>query len=102
MLLFHDYLEECGLIDLGFTGPKYTWTNKHDANNNIRVRLDRAVGNGALQAMFDDYRVENVITTSSDHLAISISLGVLSAPVVQAPVQSGFRFQGGLAVIARV
>jgi hypothetical protein len=37
MLLFCECLEDCELVDLGFTGPKYTWTNKQDANSNVRV-----------------------------------------------------------------
>jgi hypothetical protein len=32
ILLFQECLEDCGLVDLGFTGPKYTWTNKQDSN----------------------------------------------------------------------
>jgi hypothetical protein len=77
-LLFRECLEDCGLVDVGFTGPKYTWTNKQDANSNVRVRLDCAVANGAFMDMFDNYRVENVITTSSDHLAVAISAGSLA------------------------
>ena len=26
---FQDYLDYCGLMDLGFHGPKFTWTNKN-------------------------------------------------------------------------
>jgi hypothetical protein len=93
MLLFRECLEDCELVDLGFTGPKYTWTNKQDADSNVRVRLDRAVGNGAFTAMFDDCHVENVITTSSDHMALSISLDTFSSPSVRPPVQRGFCFE---------
>jgi hypothetical protein len=76
--IFRECLEDCGLLDVGFTGPKYTWTNKQDANSNVRVHLDCAVANGAFMDMFDNYRVENVITTSSDHLAVAISAGSLA------------------------
>ena len=27
MQLFRDVLDECGFVDLGFAGPKFTWTN---------------------------------------------------------------------------
>jgi hypothetical protein len=86
MLLFRECLEDCGLVDLGFTGPKYTWTNKQDANSNVRVSLDRAVANVAFMDMFDNYRVENVITTSSDHLAVAISAGSLALPASRPPM----------------
>jgi hypothetical protein len=38
--------------------------------------LDRAVANSAFTDLFQDVWVENVITTASDHMAISISLSV--------------------------
>jgi hypothetical protein len=87
--MFRECLEDCGLIDLGFTGPKYIWTNKQDADIYVRVCLDRAVGNGAFLAMFDNCNVENVITTTSDHMAISINLCSFVSPAVRPPVQSG-------------
>jgi hypothetical protein len=44
----------------------------------VKVRLDRAVGNGAFSTLFDDCTVENIITTASDHLAIFINLSKLN------------------------
>ena len=46
MSLFRDCLDECGLVDMGFTGPKYTWNNRQLGDDLVRVRLDRAVANG--------------------------------------------------------
>jgi hypothetical protein len=43
--------------------------------------------------LFDGFRVENVITTSSDHLAISITLAGLDDLPTPAPVQQSFRFE---------
>jgi hypothetical protein len=57
MELFRDCLDECNLVDLGFSGPKYTWSNRQDAQCNIRVRLDRAVANGAFLNLFADCSV---------------------------------------------
>jgi exonuclease III len=69
-----DCLQDCNLMDLGFDGPKYTWSNQQDANSNIRVRLDRAVANSAFSQTFGECSVTNLITTSSDHYDILISL----------------------------
>jgi hypothetical protein len=56
------------------------------------VRLDRAVANNAFMDLFCDFHVENVITTSSVHLAVLISLD--SAEVTRSdPVQQQFRFE---------
>ena len=27
--IFQEYLDKCGLMDLGLSGPRYTWTSKH-------------------------------------------------------------------------
>jgi hypothetical protein len=37
--------------------------------------------------LFDGFRVENVITTTSDHLAISVTLASLDDAPKQTPVQ---------------
>lgn len=37
---FKHRIEECGLIDLGFVGHPFTWTNKQAGGDNIKKRLD--------------------------------------------------------------
>jgi hypothetical protein len=68
------------------------WNNRQDSDNHVKVRLDRAVANGAFTDLFEDVLVENVITTASDHLAISISLSTLVG-IRNQPVQYGFRYE---------
>lgn len=86
MALFRDCLDDCGLIDLGFSGPKFTWTNKKDVDSNVKVWLNRAVANDEFSRLFEDCHVENVITTTFDDYVISISLsshsGVVECPLV--------------------
>jgi hypothetical protein len=43
--------------------------------------------------LFEDCGVENVITTTSDHYAISISLRSSDNPVSSTPVQHGFKYE---------
>ena len=74
MELFRDCLDACNLTDLGFSGLKFTWSNKQDAQCNIRVRLDRAVASVASSNLFEGCNVENLITTTSDHYVVLISL----------------------------
>jgi hypothetical protein len=92
MSQFRDCLDDCGFVDLGFTGPKFTWNNRQDEEHHVKVRLDRAVANSAFTDLFQDVWVENVITTASDHLAISISLADPNGSNKR-PVQQGFRFE---------
>ncbi|KAK4708585.1 hypothetical protein R3W88_029510 [Solanum pinnatisectum] len=43
---FINYLDDMGMMDLGFTGQKYTWTIKHKNNKTlIMERLDRFLSN---------------------------------------------------------
>ena len=45
MVDFKLALEDCSLGDLGFIGPKFTWTNKRMDGGLTLVRLDRVVAN---------------------------------------------------------
>ena len=86
MELFRECLDDCGLVDLGFSGPMYTWSNKQAGSSLVRVRLDRAVGNGEFWSLFDDVNVENIITTTSDHLAILTRLQSFSTTTHRRPM----------------
>jgi hypothetical protein len=90
---FRDCLQDCGFSDLGFEGPKFTWTNRQDADQHVKVRLDRAVANGDFMHRFEDCTVENVITTSSDHYAIAISFVKRSARGAAPSVSQSFRYE---------
>jgi hypothetical protein len=41
-------------MDVGYSGPMFTWSNKQVEQDLVRVRLDRAVVNGEFQDLFDD------------------------------------------------
>ncbi|XP_071683395.1 uncharacterized protein [Lolium perenne] len=90
---FQDCLHDCNLLDLGYDGPKFTWTNRQEANANIRVRLDRAVANGEFRGLFEDCTVENIMTTSSDHYAILVSLTKDSRRTRVQPMSHSFRYE---------
>jgi hypothetical protein len=93
MNLFKDCLDECGLMDLGYTGPLFTWSNQQDDDSLVRVQLDRAVANGDFSTVFDDCLVENIITTTSDHFAVLVRLQKFGEATDRMPVQSGFRYE---------
>ena len=42
MQMFRDVLDDCGFVDLEFTGPKFTWTNNR-VGDMTWERLDRVV-----------------------------------------------------------
>lgn len=51
MQAFSDALEDCGLIDLGFSGQQYTWKNNQDGEKHVKERLDKFVCGGLLSDM---------------------------------------------------
>ena len=40
-LLFKECLNKCSMIDIGFSGPQLTWTNKREVQALIQERIDR-------------------------------------------------------------
>ena len=46
MLAFRNVVDECGLMDLGFVGDKFTWKGKR-AGGLVLERLDRALASNS-------------------------------------------------------
>ena len=40
-LLFKECLDKCNMVDMGFNGPKFTWTNRKEISSLIQERIDR-------------------------------------------------------------
>lgn len=67
-------IAEAGLVDLGFEGHPFTWTNGRQAGENIQCRLDRAMGNERLINRFNPITVTHRPRFGSDHAPILIQL----------------------------
>ncbi|KAL9682183.1 hypothetical protein QQ045_013976 [Rhodiola kirilowii] len=70
---FRNYLNDCGLTDLGFEGGRFTYSNRHRGADEVRARLDRVVVNQAWRDMFPSAAVRHSVANSSDHLPIVLS-----------------------------
>lgn len=75
MNAFRSLVRQCGLFDLGFSGPAYTWSNKRFSSKPTFERLDRCLVNAE---WCDVYPISNVynmplIHSLSDHAAILLS-----------------------------
>jgi hypothetical protein len=73
MVDFQRTLQECELHDLGFSRPKFTWSNGQEGSSFIQERLDRAVGNCEWRWMFPEMAVDILAARSSDHTPILIA-----------------------------
>ncbi|XP_020681629.1 uncharacterized protein LOC110098989 [Dendrobium catenatum] len=58
------------LVDPGFVGPAFTWTNNKDARSKIFFRQDRFLVSSDILDRFQDLRVEHLTRLVSDHCPI--------------------------------
>ena len=70
---FRDCLNACSMLDMGFSSPKYTWSNCHYFSSLIMERLDRVVANFDWRLLFPDASVTHLPRTHSDHCPLLLS-----------------------------
>ncbi|CAM8886272.1 unnamed protein product [Rhodiola kirilowii] len=73
MRSFRETIEACGLIDLGYSGLPFTFSNRRVGQMETKARLDRAFGNVEWKSLFDIYEVSHLITATSDHLPLLVN-----------------------------
>ncbi|KAF9607829.1 hypothetical protein IFM89_001577 [Coptis chinensis] len=61
---FVQFINDLDMIDLGFSGPSFTWSNNILGDANIRERLDRAIANSEWLDIFP--------LAYSDHVALAV------------------------------
>ena len=69
-LLFKECLDRCNMVDLGFNGPRFTWTNKRDANYFIQERIDRYFMNPSWCLLYPEARISHLTRCHSDHCPV--------------------------------
>lgn len=67
MQAFRDTLNLCELSDIGFKGEPYTYDNKREGWNNVKVRLDCVVADDKWRDLFANPQVEHMACVRSDH-----------------------------------
>jgi hypothetical protein len=76
---FRETLSFCDLHDLGYKGRPWTYDNKQDGINNVRVRLDRVVACPDWTKIFPNYQVMHLTSSRSDHCPILFTLDCSTA-----------------------
>jgi hypothetical protein len=64
---FRNSLSECNLGDMGFSGSKYTWSNKRNSLEFIKERLNRALATPGWSNHFPFFEVEVLATRTLGH-----------------------------------
>lgn len=71
---FREAVAECKLNDLGYTGLPYTWDNRQEGDRNVKVRLDRALGDDKFMDSLGATSVHHVQLAESDHCALLVKV----------------------------
>ncbi|KAG6491484.1 uncharacterized protein LOC122004793 [Zingiber officinale] len=79
---FNNFIMLAGLVDAGFVGDRYTWTN-----NRVWKRLDRVLLSPSWGSLDFTVRVEHLSRAASDHCPLLVEF-----PGFQKP-RASFRFQ---------
>lgn len=70
------FIWNTGMMDLGFVGNLYTWSNGREGQGRIMERLDRGMANGDWRALFPRATVTHLTRFVVDHAPILLdSLG---------------------------
>ncbi|GMI86526.1 hypothetical protein HRI_002321900 [Hibiscus trionum] len=77
---FRTALQDCGLSDIGYRGPWFTWECGRLSSNLIRERLDRGVASSGWWELFPNFSLDHLSHAFSDHCPLLLNTS---------PMQSG-------------
>lgn len=73
-LKFQDCLNNCGMIDLGFSSPWFTWTNWQLLPHLVQERIDRAFINADWNILYPEACIKHLEWSHLDHSPVLLSL----------------------------
>ena len=88
-LLFKECLDHCSMVDMGFVGPRFTWTNKRNFSALVQERIGRFFTNPSWYALHSDTRVTHLTRCVSDHCSILLETNPSNRVFLTRP----FKFQ---------
>nr|XP_023920772.1 uncharacterized protein LOC112032239 [Quercus suber] len=74
MVEFRHTLLHCGLVDMGFSGYRFTWRNGWHGAAFVEERLDRAVATTEWREIFPRAKVSHLSVSYSDHDPIMLDM----------------------------
>ncbi|XP_030970044.1 uncharacterized protein LOC115990346 [Quercus lobata] len=88
-LAFKDCLDKCNMVDLGFSGPRFTWTIGREIQDLIQERIDRFFVNLDWYLIYPDARVTHLTKCHSDHCPVLLE----TMPQRRIHLDRPFKFQ---------
>ena len=73
-LEFKSCMDDCNFLDLGFSGPKFTWSNRRQISDLILERIDRCFANPAWRTLYPEASVTHLPRVFSDHYPVLLEL----------------------------
>ncbi|KAK5776858.1 hypothetical protein PVK06_044823 [Gossypium arboreum] len=74
MEVFRNALEDCRLMDIGYSRKWFTWERENLPETNIRERLDRGVANENWMSMFPEVTIQHLVHSTSDYCPLLITI----------------------------
>lgn len=71
---FKECLDSCSLLDLGFSGPKFTLSNLREVLDIIFERIDRCFTNPSWRLLYPEASVTHLPRVFSDHCPVLLEL----------------------------
>nr|POE76376.1 hypothetical protein CFP56_38007 [Quercus suber] len=71
-LRFQECLDNCRMIDIGFNGPRFTWSNHRPLSQLIQTRIDRIFVNAEWNDLYPEAAVFHLEKTHSNHCSIRL------------------------------
>ena len=70
---FRNVINECGIQDMGYVGPSFTWCNQRFDGERIRLRLDRMLATADWMELYCTSKVFHIVESTSDHYALLLT-----------------------------
>ena len=87
-LEFKECLDYCNMIDLGFSGPRFTWTNKREVGALIQERIDRFFVNPSWCTTYPNAKISHLTRCHFNHCPVLLE----SKPINQRHLPRPFKF----------
>lgn len=71
---FNEAIQQCDLVDLGFSVSRFTWSNYRTEEGAINSRLDRALCNFSWKTVYPNSNITHLTKTCSDHAPLLLSI----------------------------